>query len=46
MQEGTDPWIDPPQQLGLRFRFEGTSGQVVLWVLCFMAIAAAVKLLW
>jgi|GEM_PF-2766118 len=31
---------------GLGFRFEGTSGQVVLWVLCFLAIAAAIKLLW
>jgi len=31
---------------GLGFRFEGSSGQVVLWVFCFLAIAAAIKLLW
>ena len=31
---------------GLGFRFEGTSGQVVLWVLCFLAMAGAIKLLW
>lgn len=29
---------------GLRFR--GASGPVVLWVLCFLAIAFAIKLLW
>lgn len=31
---------------GLGFRFEGTSGQVVLWTLCFLSMAAAIKLLW
>ena len=31
---------------GLGFKFEGTSGQVVLWVLCFLAMAGAIKLLW
>ena len=31
---------------GLGFKFEGTSGQVVLWIFCFLAIAAAIKLLW
>lgn len=31
---------------GLGFKFEDTSGQVVLWVLCFLAIAGAIKLLW
>lgn len=31
---------------GLGFKFEGTSGQVVLWILCFFAIAIAIKLLW
>jgi predicted neutral ceramidase superfamily lipid hydrolase len=31
---------------GLGFKFEGTSGQVVLWILCFLAMAAALKLLW
>ncbi len=29
---------------GLRFR--GASGPVVLWVLCFLAIAVAIRLLW
>jgi hypothetical protein len=28
---------------GLGFKFEGTSGQVVLWVLCFLAIAVAIR---
>ncbi|MCK9396931.1 MAG: hypothetical protein M0Q44_15225 [Methylobacter sp.] len=31
---------------GLGFKFEGTSGQVVLWIFCFLAVAAAIKLLW
>jgi hypothetical protein len=28
------------------FEFQGASGQVVLWVMCFLAIISAVKLLW
>lgn len=31
---------------GLGFEFEGTSGQVILWIACFLAITAAIKLLW
>ena len=31
---------------GLGFKFEGTSGQVVLWIFCFLAVATAIKLLW
>ena len=31
---------------GLGFKFEGAAGEVVLWVLCFLAIACAVKMLW
>lgn len=31
---------------GLGFKFEGSSGQVVLWVFCFLSIAAAIKLVW
>lgn len=31
---------------GLGFEFEGASGQVVLWVVCFLAIAGAIRLLW
>jgi len=28
------------------FKFRGASGPVILWVLCFLAIAVAVRLLW
>lgn len=28
------------------FEFKGASGQVVLWVMCFLAIVGAIKLLW
>ncbi len=31
---------------GLGFKFEGTSGQVVLWIVCFVAFALAIKLVW
>jgi len=31
---------------GLGFDFKGASGQVVLWVFCFLALIAALKLLW
>jgi len=31
---------------GLGFKFKGASGPVVLWVLCFLSIAGAIKLLW
>lgn len=31
---------------GLGFKFEGTSGQVVLWIMCFLAMTGAIKLLW
>jgi hypothetical protein len=27
-------------------KFRGASGPIVLWVLCFLSIAAAIKLLW
>jgi hypothetical protein len=30
----------------LGFEFEGASGQVVLWIACFLAIAGAIRLLW
>jgi hypothetical protein len=30
----------------LGLRFEGASGPIVMWVLCFLAIAAAIRLLW
>ena len=31
---------------GLGFKFEGSSGQVVLWVFCFLSITAAIRLVW
>ncbi|MBU1192465.1 MAG: hypothetical protein KKE76_12210 [Gammaproteobacteria bacterium] len=31
---------------GLGMKFEGASGQVILWVVCFLSIAAAIRLLW
>ena len=31
---------------GLGFEFEGAAGQVILWVICFLAISLAIKLLW
>ena len=30
----------------LGFKFRGASGPAVLWVLCFLAIATAIKVLW
>jgi hypothetical protein len=31
---------------GLGFKFEGGSGEVVLWVICFLAITTAIRVLW
>lgn len=31
---------------GLGFKFEGSAGQVVLWAVCFLVMAGAIKLLW
>jgi len=31
---------------GLSFKFRGASGPIVLWILCFLSIAGAIKLLW
>jgi len=31
---------------GLGFKFEGGAGQVILWVICFLALAAAIRVLW
>jgi ABC-type Fe3+ transport system permease subunit len=28
------------------FKFKGASGQVAMWVICFLAIAVAIKLCW
>lgn len=30
----------------LGMKFEGASGQVILWVICFISISLAIKLLW
>lgn len=30
----------------LGFKFRGSSGPIVLWVLCFLAITLAMKMLW
>ena len=31
---------------GLGFKFSGAAGQVIMWVICFLAIAGAIKLLY
>ena len=31
---------------GLGFKFDGASGQVILWVICFLSISVAIKMLW
>jgi hypothetical protein len=31
---------------GFGFKFRGAAGQVILWLICFLAIAAAIKWLW
>jgi|SRR5215218_11139538 len=31
---------------GLGFKFKGATGPVILWLLCFIVIAGAIKLLW
>jgi len=36
----------PIEFTGLGFDFKGPSGQVAMWVVCFLAIAGALKLLW
>jgi hypothetical protein len=31
---------------GLGFKFRGASGEIVLWICCFLASAGAIRLLW
>ncbi len=31
---------------GFGFKFRGASGEIILWVICFLAIVGATKLLW
>jgi hypothetical protein len=37
---------DPIEFEGLGFKFRGASGPIILWVICFLAISACLKLLW
>jgi hypothetical protein len=37
---------EPIEIKGFGFEFKGASGPVILWILCFVAIAACVKLTW
>ena len=30
----------------LGFKFEGASGPIVMWVICFLAISGSIRLLW
>jgi hypothetical protein len=39
--------VDGPIEFdGLGFKFKGGAGQVVMWVICFLAITAAIKMSW
>ncbi len=31
---------------GLGLKFKGAAGQVIMWTICFLAIAIAIKLVW
>ncbi len=31
---------------GFGFKFRGASGEIILWVICLLAITASIKLLW
>ena len=36
----------PVEFEGLGFKVKGAAGQVIMWVLCFLSIAAAIKWVW
>ena len=36
----------PIQFEGLGFKLNGAAGQVIMWVVCFLAIAGSIKLIW
>jgi hypothetical protein len=39
--------VDGPIEFeGLGFKFKGAAGQVIMWVICFLAIAAAIHWCW
>jgi hypothetical protein len=31
---------------GFGFKFQGAAGQIVMWILCFLAMAAGIKICW
>ncbi|HKP55128.1 MAG TPA: hypothetical protein VJV78_00325 [Polyangiales bacterium] len=31
---------------GFGFKFKGAAGPIIMWTVCFLAIASAIKLLW
>jgi hypothetical protein len=31
---------------GFGFKFRGASGEIILWVICFLAMVAAIRVLW
>jgi hypothetical protein len=36
----------PIEFSGLGFQFKGASGPIVLWIMCYLAMALCIKLLW
>jgi hypothetical protein len=36
----------PIEFKGLGLEFKGAAGEIILWLLCFVAISGAIKLLW
>lgn len=39
--------VDGPVEFkALGFEFKGAAGQVIMWVICFLAITVAIKLCW
>jgi len=36
----------PVEFEGLGFKFKGAAGQVIMWIACFLAMAAAIKWTW
>jgi len=36
----------PVKFKGLGFEFDGSSGQIAMWIACFLSMSAALKMLW
>jgi hypothetical protein len=36
----------PVEFEGLGFKFKGASGQVIMWAVCFLSMAVAIKMCW